>query len=190
MISEMADPAEAEFAAMAGIRKALANLTGDSRERVLVWAVDYYAIDSLRSAPTAYSRNKSKAGFVPRDDDDERAGRADALAHFADLAALYHTANPRTEAERALVGGYWFQVIKGGPDFGSGDVNKELTQLGFRVTNVTRALTELIDLRPASVIQLRKSGKAKQAHKRYRVTEQGIRRVQQMVATGNPAPAA
>ncbi len=126
---------------------------------------------------------------MPPDGDEKPAGRAGSLAQFADLAALYHAANPRTEAERALVGGYWFQVFKAGPDFGSGEVNKELTQLGFRVTNITRALTELISLRPALVIQIRKSSKAQQAHKRYRVTDQGARRVQQMVATGNPAPA-
>jgi hypothetical protein len=190
MSLDKADTADAEFEAMATIRSLLAGLRQNSRERVLAWAVDYFAIDALRGSAAAPSTNESKAGFIPADGDEKQAGPAGAVAQFADLAALYQAANPRTEAERALVGGFWFQVMQGGPDFGSGEVNKELTQLGFRVSNITRALTELIELRPALVIQVRKSSKAQQAHKRYRVTDQGIRRVQQMLATGNPAPAA
>ena len=188
MTVDKLDVAEAEFEAMATIRRLVANLKPESRERVLAWAVDYFAIDRRRGLPAAPPTNEPKASFLPPEGDKKQAGRAGALAHLADLADLYNAAEPRTEAERALVGGFWFQVIKGGPDFGSAEVNKELTQLGFRVTNITRALTELIDLRPALVIQVRKSSKAQQAHKRYRVTDQGTRRIQQMVATGNPPP--
>jgi hypothetical protein len=80
-----------------------------------------------------------------------------------------------------LVVGYWFQVHQGMKDFDSQRVNAELKNMGHGVGNITEAFTRLIDRRPQFVIQTRKSGTARQARKLYRVTNEGIKRVQSML---------
>jgi hypothetical protein len=100
---------------------------------------------------------------------------------YEDVASLYTAASPRTEPERALVVGYWFQVHQGMKDFDSQRVNSELKNMGHGVGNITEAFTRLMDRRPQLVIQTRKSGTARQARKLYRLTHEGIKRVQGMI---------
>jgi Tfp pilus assembly protein PilX len=119
-----------------------------------------------------------------------RAGTTNAEAgEYEDVAALYTAAAPRTEPERALVVGYWFQVHQGMKDFDSQRVNAELKNMGHGVGNITEAFSRLIGRKPQYVIQTRKSGTARQARKLYRVTNEGIKRVKAMLA-GQPEDAA
>ena len=60
--------------------------------------------------------------------------------------------------------------------------SKQLKDLGHSVSNITRAFDSMMSQRPRLVIQVRKSGKTKQARKRYRVSREGIKRVQSMLA--------
>jgi hypothetical protein len=173
------DKAEAELAAMSTMRKALASLDEDSRQRVMDWVSDYYGYSGRRKpAPPAPPRPNPPGNGDPD-------GGGDQPQQYPDFAALYHAANPQTDWERAMVGGYWFQVVPTKPDFGSREVNKALNNLGHKVANITNALTAAINQRPQPVIQVGKAGKAQQANKRYRITDEGIRRVQRMLATGN-----
>jgi hypothetical protein len=172
------DKADAELAAMSAIRKALADLEDDSRQRVLDWVSDFYGYSGRRRTPPADQGSRAGQITPPVPNGDGGQGNEQ---QFPDFAALHHAANPTTDAERALVGGYWFQVAQGNADFGSREVNKALNNLGFRVGNITSALTTVMSQRPQPVIQVGKAGKAQQANKRYRVTDEGIRRVRQML---------
>ena len=66
-------------------------------------------------------------------------------------------------------------------DFDSFRLNKELQHLGHQLPNVTYALTELGKRKPALAMQVRKSGKSAQARKRYRLTDAGIKSVEEMM---------
>jgi hypothetical protein len=180
------DKAEAELAAMSAIRKALADLEDDSRDRVFDWVLNFYGRSSSRE-----QRQSPRQPTLPQQRQSSEPERADADTgndQFADFAAFYHAANPATEAERALVGGYWFQVLQKKSDFEAAEVNKALNNLGFRIGNIAARLTDLMALRPAPVIQTGKSSSVKQAHKQYRLTDHGSRRVRQMIASGNVSP--
>jgi hypothetical protein len=165
----MSDP---ELDAMQEIHKAFEKLKDeDARGRVLRWTVGRYggvskAQEKLRS-PLA-----PEIGLI--------AGQ------FSDFASLFTATNPATEAEQALVAGYWYQVCQTSPDFDSQTINTELKQHGHGVGNITRALDTLISQEPRLVIQVRKAGTSKQARKRYKLTTEGISRVKQMMtgATG------
>jgi hypothetical protein len=102
-------------------------------------------------------------------------------AAFADLGDLFDKANPQNQADRVLVVAYWKQVIEGAESFEAFPVSKELKHLGHGVTNITSALDSLIQQSPKLVLQVAKSGKSRQARKRYKVTREGVRRVQAMV---------
>ncbi len=92
---------------------------------------------------------------------------------YAAFVDLFDQANPKTEPERALVGGYWFQEISGHPSFDAQEVNNALKDVGHGIGNVTQALNSLQNRKPALVRQMSKSGKTKQARKKYKLTTAG-----------------
>lgn len=104
-----------------------------------------------------------------------------ANAAFANLGDLFDRANPQSQADRVLVVAYWKQMIEGAESFEAFPVSKELKHLGHGVKNITGALDSLIQQSPKLVLQVAKSGKTRQARKRYKVTREGIRRVQVMI---------
>jgi len=105
---------------------------------------------------------------------------------FHSLPDLYGAVSPETNSERVLVVGYWFQVVQGENDLDGFQINRELRHLGHGIINITTALSSLIDRKPQLVIQTRKSGNSKQARKRYRLTDAGIKVVQQMIFNLEP----
>jgi len=62
-----------------------------------------------------------------------------------------------------------------------GPVSTELKNLGHGVANITRAFNDLKARRPALAIQVQKSGRAKQARKKYKITEAGLTKVRKML---------
>lgn len=103
---------------------------------------------------------------------------------FAHVGDLFDAANPQSEADRVLVVAYWQQVVEGEDNFEAAPVSKELKHLGHGVSNITRALGSLTSQSPRLVLQVAKSGRARQARKRYKLTREGIRRVQAMINDG------
>src|SRR5438445_434860 len=101
---------------------------------------------------------------------------------FADLAEFYHAAAPSTDAEKALVIGYWFQELEQEQSLDAQRVNTALKQLGYRLTNITSAFTDLMEQIPSLAIQIQKSGSTQQARKKYKLTVAGVRKVQQMIS--------
>lgn len=144
-----------ELKAMSDVVAALKPLDSDARSRVLNYAASRYRADGA-------------------------IGQADSKIHpdnFNDFAGLFTAASPKSEVEKALVGGYWLQVGLGQPSFTGQQLNGILNDLGSRVKNITDALGSLQKKKPALVIQVSKSGKSQQARKTYRLTQPGMNTV-------------
>lgn len=101
---------------------------------------------------------------------------------FSEFAELYSAADPHSNADKALVAGYWIQVCQGAENFGGHAVNSELNHLGHKIANITNALSALNEAKPNLVLQLRKSGKTQQARKTYKLSTEGIKRVKGMIS--------
>jgi hypothetical protein len=160
----------AEIEAMRGVADALAPLGDDSRARVLRWATEHYHVGKRQSL--ADSKNSTPSHV-------EDTG---ASSGFGDLAELYNAASPTTDADRALVCGYFFQFVQGQADFTGQAINGELKNLGHGVGNITVAFNRLKFQKPALVMQVRKDGSSKQARKKYKVTAEGKKAVDAMLA--------
>ncbi len=126
-----------------------------------------------QSAPKAAPDSESTSNEVATGG---RPGR------WSNLGELFEAANPQTDSEKALAAGYYFQVIDGEEELTSRDLNDALKHLGHGVGNITMAIQGNISAAPALMRQTKKTGKTKQATKRYRVTEAGVKRVEQMVS--------
>src|SRR5882762_9943967 len=77
---------------------------------------------------------------------------------FESIADLFHATDPKSDADRALVTGYWLQSRSTEPDFDAQSVNTALKDFGHKVSNITQAFNALIARRPQFVIQTKKSG--------------------------------
>ncbi len=174
----MSDP---EIDAMSALANALSDLEDDARSRVLRWAFDRYGMSlgastsGRRSDGAVREQVGSAVGGVT---DEEIAEEAPVYEHFADLFA---EAQPKTEADKALVAGYWLQAIQGQNTWQSAALQKELKNLGHAVANITESLTRNMEKKPQRIVQIQKSGNSRQARKTYKVTHEGLVYVQGML---------
>ena len=170
----MNQPKTPEFEAFQAVYNALEPLDEETRSRVTRSVVTLLDIDA-RVRPADDEEAADEASV-------ERAEEAPESAPvFSTFAELCAAANPTTDALRALVAGYWLQVCQGNDSFTGQAANKELTHLGHKCSNITSAINYLQKSRPQLVLQLRKSGTSKQARKTYKLSDAGVRRVQEMI---------
>jgi len=139
------------------------------------------------SAHRALSYLNDMFGYAARSERSESGGDSSprpgrASERFADFAELFDAANPTDGLDRVLIGAYWHQVIQGSDDFESQSVNTDLKNLGHPSTNITRDLDNLMNRVPRPVMQVRKSGPSQQARKRYKLTREGVRAAEEMIA--------
>ena len=161
-----------ELDAMRSVLETLKPLDEHERARVLAWVSD-----KLGLAPVT-PKKPVKPGSLQATDNNGGSEHST----FADL---YNAAQPSTNAERALVGGYWLQVCQTQDQFTGQVINKQLQDLGHVIGNITNAFTQLKSKKPALAIQVKKSGKSQQARKQYKLTQAGIEAVKVMLERGD-----
>lgn len=160
-----------ELEAMKAIAEALKTLDESAIRRVLHWAVDAYRPKSSGFATQPERGAETFGAGIP----------PDLKSRYPTLADFFSAASATQEADKALVVGYWFQVVEGAGDLDGFTLNKELKHLGHGISNITSALDTLQGRRPALVIQTKKSGTSKQARKKYKLTLEGQRAVERMI---------
>lgn len=169
---------------MGRVSSALGPLEDDARERVVRWAAERYGVAAAGRPPlgggSAGGGGGQPNGLAGTPTDEEIAAEAPTFDHFAEL---FNAANPKTDVDKALVAGYWFQSVQGHPSFQAAQLTKELKNLGHAVGNITDALDSNIRRKPARVLQLAKSGSSKQARKTYKLTHEGQVFVQGMIGS-------
>jgi hypothetical protein len=159
-----------EITAMGTIDKALGGLDTDAQKRVLRWAIDKFGSGEVKlggGRTAARTSNGSEDDAEPTE--------------YARISDLMDAATPTTTADHVLVASYWFQVLQGKDDFTSQEVNAELKDLGQASKNITDSFGTLMKRKPPAVRQVQKTGSTRQARKKYRLTEPGIRSVQKML---------
>ncbi|WP_375550305.1 hypothetical protein [Rhodophyticola porphyridii] len=173
----MTNEPKSEFEAFQQIHEALVDLDEDARGRVISSVATLLGIGTV--AATSATRDHPKNDNVGRPDE-EAADEEIEEAEFSEFAELYAAARPNSNAEKALVAGYWLQICEGADSITAQGLNAELNHLGHKLTHVTDAMSQLISEKPQLVLQLRKSGKTKQARKTYKLSAEGIKRVRGM----------
>jgi hypothetical protein len=167
---------DAEFQAMQTVYAALNGLAEDARGRVIEYVSDRLGL-ALKSSSKPVDRTSE-----PDVADTEQSNTLEPTStEFSSFAELYDEARPKSQSDKALVGGYWIQICQGAESFDGYSVNKELKNLGQGVPNITSALDVLKAQKPALALQLKKSGKSRQARKTYKITVAGIKSVEAMI---------
>ncbi len=175
-MSAQTQSADAEFDAIQAIYSALKPLEEGARGRVLEYVSSRLGIATQAKAQPISPADPS--GGAPSQDVSVPAA---IQANFGTFAELFDAAQPKTQSEKALVGGYWLQVCQASESFDGFSVNKDLKNLGHSIANITNALDALKNQKPALALQLKKNGKSQQARKVYKITVAGIKAVEDMI---------
>lgn len=171
-----------EIEAMQAAYSALSDLSDEERSRVLSWVTSKFAITSPVPASKMTTEASSTRYQSSSSGEGAKADPSIVDGEFKDVADLYSACAPSNNADKVLVVGYWHQVIGGDETLSSAKVNKDLRHLGHGVKRMNDAFTSLMSAKPQLAIQTRKSGNAKQARKTYKITREGIKRVEKMIA--------
>lgn len=163
-----------ELQIMDVVATAVGELEPQAQSRVVRWVIEALAIPGFDRSTSA-RKNESVLNATPSHEEPST------------FAEFYHLASPKIDKEKALVAAYWVQKTNGAQNFGSQQLNSELKQTGYGVSNITDALNQLMGEKPSCVIQLTKSGSSQQARKTYKITDAGLRRVREMITTNNEA---
>jgi hypothetical protein len=161
-----------EIKAMGAINAAMEDLEPEETKRVLRWAADKYGGGEVGIQPGTGGEGRAEADSRER----ERGGAA-----YERISDLMDAASPISIVDHVLVGSYWFQVVNGQDGFTGQEVNAELKDLGHGSKNITDAYTSLMGRKPPAARQVQKSGTTRQARKKYRLTEVGVRAVERML---------
>lgn len=167
-----------EFEAIQTVYNALEPLSVEGRSRVMNYIASLLGIvDTTKASPMGSKGDDEEVEETTKQEDG-----LNSLNRFSTFAELYEIAGPVTNTDSALVAAYWVQNGEGNKEnFGSQAVNKELKELGIGVKNITAAFTQLKTSKPALILQVRKGGKSQQARKTYKITDAGMKRVQEMI---------
>jgi hypothetical protein len=181
-----------ELEAMRVLATALQPLGQDSRRMVLYWASEKFLAPDIRVLPqpkTPLSSPRPTPSQTAVLGLDTEATAQWSLENYPSVGDLYHACTPSSDGEKALVISAWLQKNNESEGVDSYSVNSELKNLGYGIGNITRAFDYLIQAKPALMIQVRKSGTSKQARKSFRVTDQGMKRICEMVAQNQASQA-
>ena len=168
-----------EFEAIKIVHGALAPLDAEARTRVVIYITSLLEIDARVASGRADSAERDLDEEAEGADEEANVGQTPTVTEFADL---YATTDPKSNGEKALVAGYWLQVCQGAENFTGFAANKELTDLGYRLGNITDAINNTKNRSPSLILQIKKSGSSRQARKLYKITHEGIKRVEEMIS--------
>ena len=161
-----------EFEAIKAVHDALEPLDTEARARVVTYITSLLGIDAPDLSRRPAPEGSDLEGEAEEEGAEETTGQTPTYPEFADL---YEAADPQTNGEKALVAGYWLQVCQSAENFTGFAANKELTDLGYKLGNITDAINNMRNRKPSLILQLKKSGSSQQARKVYKISQQGIR---------------
>ncbi len=175
-----------ELDAMKCIAEALTELEDDSKRRVLKWVTDHFSLDFQPSNPIVSSNNQRNLTAQ------DPVSMSSQLTHslvsdegFDTAADFYAHLQPNSHAEKVLVVMYWLQKFEGNLEIKALTVNNILKDMGYRIGNITSAFDALKNTKPQLVIQIKKGGTSKQARKKYKLTTEGLKKVESLLSSVN-----
>ncbi len=162
-----------ELEVMSAVYQEFMRIDDEAKQRVLGWIAGKF---SLGSPITAIKGTKTLA--------DQGLGyETISIESFSSVADAFNAASPEIDRDKALVVAAFLHKNSEKDEVTGYEINNELRQLGHGLNNITDAIDQMINKRPKLMMQVRKEGKTKQARKKYKVTAEGFKAVQQMLIT-------
>lgn len=109
------------------------------------------------------------------------------LKRYGSIETLFLSSSVNTVSSKILLCAAYLQEKLNIDELSSYDINSRLKKLGYGVANISNSLNTLIKKDPPLIVQTRKIGDSKQAKRRFKVTEEGLK-VARTYLRGKPRP--
>ncbi len=173
-----------EIEAIVKSYEVIKDLDSASKKRVITWLVNKFDLSgdlpaTKGGASSALGRGVMQAGpglaeiELPED-----------LTGFETAEGLYNQIATKTEPEKVLVVAAYLQEKLDLQELGGRRINTELKRMNQGVKNITAAISSLTKKTPPLMSQNKKEGASPQAKKKYHVTEEGIKKVNEALQKG------
>ena len=172
-----------EIEAIVKSYEVIKDLDSASKRRVITWLVNKFDLSGEMPATKGISsvmgKNSALAGpgmvemELPED-----------LTGFETAENLYNQIATKTEPEKVLVVAAYLQEKLHLTELGGRRINTELKRMNQGVKNITAAISSLTKKTPPLMSQNKKEGASPQAKKKYHVTEEGIKKVNEALQKG------
>lgn len=103
--------------------------------------------------------------------------KATGVESYNSFTELYRALKPSSDAEKALAAAVYLSAKRNINEVGSAQVQKELKSIGEKVSNITQAISALV--KKKLILQLGKEGDSQQARKKYKITPEAVRIVEE-----------
>ncbi len=177
---------DSEMEALLSAYEVLKPLNDDAKTRIIQWLASKFqlgknslVIGGEKEAVSASSNETTDAGAGTTAPAPKPA--ADKLEAFSSVEDLIRAIRPNSDADKALVAAAFLRVKKNQKELTSAEVQRELKRIGQRVSNITQAISALEKRKPKLMAQTSKEGSSQQARKRYEVTAEGIKVINDML---------
>jgi len=157
-----------ELRVMSAVYEEFTRIDDEAKQRVLNWVAGKFSLKSYKAAMTGIGASALDKGTV-------------SIESFNSVADAFNAAGPEIDRDKALVVAAFIQKSIGKDEVTGYEINQELRQLGHGLNNITDAINQMMGKSPKLMMQVKKEGKSKQARKKYRVTAEGFKVVQQML---------
>lgn len=139
-------------------------------------AVEPQTPDAVEEEPEADPQPEEPVPTAkPFADEDSDPQKNLGLKRYGSIETLFLSSSVNTVSSKILLCAAYLQEKLNIEELSSYDINSRLKKLGYGVSNISNSLNTLIKKDPPLVIQTRKIGDSKQAKRRFKVTEEGLR---------------
>lgn len=155
----------------------LGKLDNEAKVRALSWIcskfrLGYTSLTITSEAPVAPATQPEEGSSTGSSNGENGA---EGLAGFSSFGDMFKYLRPSSDAEKALAAAVFLNTNKNMTEISSAQVQKELKMINERVSNITQAISALV--KKKLMQQLGKDGDSQQARKKYKVTAEAIRSI-------------
>ena len=156
----------------------LRGLNKGEQRRTLEWLLDYFDVYDEALIEDAF--------IIPDEEDDVEFGGMDEEVEEtpvdADFETLYNAVAPKTAIQKIVTAAWWLENKDGKDSWKSFEVNKLLKSLDVKVSSVSGTLAIEGKKDDPKIVVLDKSGDSMQARKTFRLSDSGIKFIEDRMA--------
>ena len=172
-----------EIEAIVKSYEVIKDLDSASKRRVITWLVNKFDLSGeLPAAKSGLSSMGKNAGLMSSGMSEMEL--PEDLTGFDTAEGLYNQISTKTEPEKVLVVAAYLQEKLLLNELGGRRINTELKRMNQGVKNITAAISSLTKKTPPLMSQNKKEGSSPQAKKKYHVTEEGVKKVNEALQKG------
>ena len=169
-----------EIDALSQVYDSLIGLNHAQIRRIIAWCSSRFGL--LEEKPTVEATEPEMEAPVEPAEASEKPVEIEpeqieptGFMKFNTVKDLFFASDVRNVTSKILLVAAFLHEKDNSKEFSSYEINTRLKQVGDGVQNITNSINKLLDKEPPLLMQTEKMGDTKQAKRKFRITEEGLR---------------